>query len=304
MELIRRIFATDAGEELLLSHGAFAMAVKFGEMRHETGLPADAIISDPIAAVPMPRYEPEFTGEGNRWPGVNPHMMWHPLFWLPASLSDRYLLSNPADPNPVIETDQMWMVRVALTMSASGLYDAESGSWVDILSTIGIDINEKADRMRVKEWQAGGDDDLLDSIDLSDYLDSGEENEGWALNLTILMLDDLKQASWALIAEDLLENVDEASAQRGTDKVKMGLQIKTSSSMSTALLSGVPDADGKPLHDFWLAQEEEINSNQLTVSQVFDGPLKRIEEKLEYIVNAYSDSLRLISELHDGPVEV
>lgn len=299
MELIRRVFLTEVGEELLLSRGAFAMAVKFGEMS-KTGLPAEAILSDPIASVPMPRYEEEYVGENNRWPGVNPRVMWHPLFWLPSSLSERYLLTQPGDPNPITETDQMWMIRVALTLSASGLYDAETGSWVDILATVGLRVENEEDILRIEEWQAGGADDLLDSIDLTSYLDiSSEENDGWALNLSILMLDDLKQASWALIATDLLENVDEAVEQRSKDREAMGMHIKTASSMAVSLLSVVPDEDGTPLFDFWTEQETEINSGQLKISEVFEGPLKRIEEKLEYIVDTYSDSLRLISEIHE-----
>lgn len=303
MELTRRMFATEAGEELLLARGAFGMAVKYNEMLEATGLPSEAIISDPIVSVPMPRYEKEYTGEGNRWPSVKAPMLFHPLFWLPKSLSDRYLLTHPDDPNPVLETDQMWMVRVALTLSASGLYDAESGSWVDILATVGIDIENKADQRRIREWQAGGPDDLLDSIDLTEYLAVKDEtNEAWALNLSILMLEDLKRASWALIATDLLDNVDLAVENRGKDREQMAIQIKTASNMSTALLASVPDEDGLPLLDFWVEQEDEINSGALKISEVFDGPLKKIEEKLEYIVDSYSDSIRLINEVHEGTV--
>lgn len=300
MDLIRRVFATEAGEELLLSRGAFAMAVKYNEMRDATGLPDDAILSDPITSVPMPLYSPEFTGEGNRWPGVSPQMMFHPLFWLPSSLSERYLLTQPEDENPILESDAMWMVRVALTMAASGLYDAETGGWVDILATVGINIENKADRERVKEWQAGGVDDLLDSIDLTGYLATEGEAEGWALNLSILMLEDLRMGSWALMATDLLENCDMAAEHRNGDREKMAFQIKTAASMATALLSDVPDVDGTRLFDFWVAQEELIDSGTLKISEVFDGPLRSIEEKLEYIVETYSDSLRLLAELHES----
>jgi hypothetical protein len=273
------------------------MAVKYDEMKEATKLPDEAIISDAICSVPMPRYEPEFTGEGNRWPGVRTSMMWHPLFWLPKNLSDRYLLTHPDDPDQILETDAMWMVRVALTMEASGLYDPETGGWVDILDTVGIDIEKRADRDRIQQWQKGGVDDLLDSIDLGPYLsNSNPEKSDWALEMSILLQEDLRAGSWCLLATDLLETIDMAREARSGDQKTMSTLINIISSMSTALLSEVPDEDGGRLFDFWVEQENLINSGTLNISGVFDGPITLIEEKLEYIQDAYVDSLNLLNE--------
>jgi hypothetical protein len=107
---LRRAFATEEGERLLLARSAYAMAVKYDEMKEATKLPDEAIISDAICSVPMPRYEPEFTGEGNRWPGVRTSMMWHPHSGSPSLLT--VTSDSPGRPRSDSETDAMWMVEL------------------------------------------------------------------------------------------------------------------------------------------------------------------------------------------------
>jgi hypothetical protein len=113
--------------------------------------------------------------------------------------------------------------------------------------------------------------------------------------MSILLQEDLRAGSWCLLATDLLETIDMAQAWSGDQKT-MSTLINIISSMSTALLSEVPDEDGGRLFDFWVEQENLINSGTLNISGVFDGPITLIEEKLEYIQDAYVDSLNLLNE--------
>ena len=77
----------------------------------------------------------------------------------------RYLLEEDSACTP--EPDDIWCLRVCLELQAAGLYDTDTGTWIDA-SLAGLNGNDPDTAARVDRWLAGAPDSLLDRLDLCD----------------------------------------------------------------------------------------------------------------------------------------
>lgn len=161
---VRHSFLLEPGEGWLLSPDLFAYVDRFSEFMEASGLTDEQFIVSPVVSIPIPSVD-AMTSVLRTWSAVHPEMMWHPFFWLPDAVSSRVLISDVSGDR--LESDEEYLVRVMAQCTLSGLFDVETGTWLDVLAQAGLDLSSDAELDRVEAWQAGGDDDLLDSIDLS-----------------------------------------------------------------------------------------------------------------------------------------
>ena len=301
-QLSRRAFILDPGESLLLSRSNLETALRFGLWGRFTGLPAEAILSNPVVATPLVAY-PEEGHPARVWPQVNPASLWHPLMWLPARLAGRYQLVGE-DGVTVQEDDDTWAVRVCLELSASGMYDVESGTWLDVLARYGLDVDDAATLDRIRLWQSGAADPVLDSVDLSPDIDI--EPRHWAVETAVELMGDLLPATWALLANDMLESIDEIAdpdnPSAAADPTAVHQAAATMITLGKTLLS----ADGIGLHpDFWAEQEIAL---ELTAPDdyeaVLDGPIAAISTALYEVRDAHWPHLDALEEAGRDPEPV
>ena len=204
------------GEQLVLFRGADPVAFFERErwFQEVTGLAGDRIVSSAMCAVPLPVAERNDLGILERWPSeMNPELLWLPVFWLPELVLTRYLIESPGSDEPRVETDDEWALRVASELSAAGLYDPETGSWMDVLAAHGIDVEAPGTALRLSAWLSGEPDKALDNIDLSplfalrdeagNAIDLHQEALQFALDATPLATT----AQFASFAERLLERM-------------------------------------------------------------------------------------------------
>lgn len=243
MTHVRRPSLLTAGEPLLLARSTIETAVRFRSFIEESGLPTEAVLSSTLCASPLPVYTDFGTYDDGRprrrWASTRPEFMWHPLMWLPRRVAGRYQINDPITGQSRMEDDDLWAIRMAFEVTASGLYDPESGTWADILSTVGLNVEDDLDLARVQDWLDGYSDDLLDDLDLSAYMDI--EPTEWALESALAMRTDLEHASWALVADDLLDMVEEAiePANRLT-ATDMRMALRSLAGLGESLLAKVP----------------------------------------------------------------
>lgn len=247
----RRPSLLEANEPLLLCRSTIQTAMRFRAFSEETGLPSEAILSSTLCAMPLPIYTNFGVGESGRprkrWAGTRAEAMWHPLMWLPPRVAGRYTITDPATGGSRLEDDDLWAIRIAFELTASNLYDPETGMWVDILATVGMNVDDELDLARVQDWLDGYPDEVLDDIDLSSYLDV--EPTWWALEAALAMRDDLEAASWALIADDLLSMADETvNPSNSLTHRDVLLALRSLAGLGESLLGNVPDTteDGTP----------------------------------------------------------
>ena len=193
MDHRRRPFLTEPGEPLLLTRDALGFAERFSEFSAFTMLPNEQIIASPLLTQPLV-VKSRSAGPRGLAPTMNPGALWHPLFWLPERVAFRYRWNE--DGVQQIEDDTEWSDRVALEVTMSGLYDPADGTWLDVLSVQGLDVEDAAVQQRLTDWLRGQPDALLDEIDLSAVVNHPTEPD-WALDSTGELLPTLQPASVA-----------------------------------------------------------------------------------------------------------
>lgn len=233
--LVRRPSLMNEGEPLLLARSAIDTAVRFQAFAEESGIPPRSVLSTSVSAMPLPIYG---NFEGRRWPGTRPEYMWHPLMWLPSRVAGRYTLRDPRTGEKRLEDDDLWAIRVAFELTASGLYDKETGTWFDIPQLADIDTEDPESVGRIRRWLDGAPDKALDWIDLTDYLDI--EPSSWALEMALEIRDDMERASWAVIADDLLDLADQLADEVEEPDPVRAEGVKSLGKLGQSFLSHVP----------------------------------------------------------------
>lgn len=250
MDHKRRALITEPGTHLLLPTSIFDVQQNFTAFIEWSGLTPEQLVISPLSALPLPAYSAIPEGR-RRWPGVRPEAMWHPLMWLPARLTIPRIIQTEGTNTTWLETPDEWTVRTLLEMTDTvpvqidnawwvllydfagsnfvrpagpgdkhlvPMYDPATGTWLDILSLVGIDVDDAIGLARVEAWLDGEDDPALDSIELERLLRVPGRDADWALHRTHRRLqdtdeggttasyvEDLRQASTAVVCTELAE---------------------------------------------------------------------------------------------------
>lgn len=208
----RRQFLSEPGEHLLLPTDV-AVFLRTAQWFEACGLDGHFVVS-PLIAHPIPTQNLRVADQrGPKRLRVDPAMMWHPLMWL----SYRTLAPKTVPGTNRIETVDEYAIRLAVELSEAAawrvgdksflylhdhvneayvrpvtaadkhvqaLYDPASGTWLDVLSTVGLDVDSARDRTRVEKWLRGRPDPLLESIDVDVLTTIAGRHSDWALDRT------------------------------------------------------------------------------------------------------------------------
>ncbi len=278
----RRALDVGPGEHLLLPASTLDTTGRLHLWRAFSGLYDGELLLSPLTASPLPM--PWTVPAGHRrWPGLRPAAMWHPLLWLPARLRSPITLRDPLTGETWGETYDEWATRVALEMTESGpvvidgeqwvllhdphhgrhvrplgpddanlvpLYDPITGTWLDVLSTVGLDVDDPDHLARVERWLAGDDDEALDAVDLDVFLQAADRDPAWALDRTQRPLaegtgyrtyvEDLRDASSTLVARELDDRVTDLASARLPAR-ELGQHVGALARAASTLLSAGPD---------------------------------------------------------------
>lgn len=278
MEARRRAYLTDPGEPLLLQEVALDVATRAQKFLDDTGLDESSIISTPLVSAPLPVRR---HGAGARgWPStLNPAMLWHPLFWVPARIAHRYRMNvNGAE---VIETADEWAVRVGIESTIATLYDPNTGTWIDALSLFDLDVDDPSVQARIAAWLSGADDSDLDAVDLSAMTELADDPH-WAVAEAADMLPTLQQSSWALMASDLQFELTQPTEDRR-------IQVALVANLMVGLLGDVParDADSTmppaKLAEFALTALERGQNPELIADHLAAALSEAVEDYLPFL---------------------
>lgn len=203
------------GEDLFASVSMITTIERIEAITEEFGEIPWAFTQASSLAIPVP---PVIGSPRERWKGINPALMRHPMFWLPERLAypreeetiDHWVLrvalevsrSAPFSAlnrvwvplydynnNPVvvgeedgIDPESMNLVRVLGVDETpqAPIYDPSDGSWLDLPGSVGCDLTTAEGITRIKDWMDGLDDPALDSIDMDTQLRMEGRPENWA----------------------------------------------------------------------------------------------------------------------------
>lgn len=297
MDIKRRNLLTEPGDTLLLAKSSLEALSRFSEWSEATGMSSDTFTANTLCAVPIPLYPQPEPGV-RRFRDVNPEVMWHPLFWLPARVGGQYRIAG-LDGEMELESESVRSARIALELGASGLYDPETGGWVDILDTVGINVDNPSDLKRISTWQAGRPDEALDSIDLSGFLHV-DEDPNWALESALMMLDVLVQAQWAILADSLVELIDDAAqpVDGRVDLTDLRSSTALAAFLASAHLNAVPVDVGATASEFWARLEEDAKTGLYRDADHFlDGPAAEASAWLYATTDKYWPSVEELQNI-------
>ncbi|ACV79096.1 hypothetical protein [Nakamurella multipartita] len=292
VEPLRRRFLTDPGEPLVGGTDPLQSALRYGQAQGYWGIPDSHLIQPPVAGCPLPVYPAQgFTRR--RWEGLNPAAMWHPLLWLPPRLQGRYMITG--EHGEVMEDDDLYAVRVLAEMTVAGLYDEHTG-WLDVLALVGLDVDDAADVARVSAWLAGGPDDLLDGIDLSEFLLEAEVaygNQDWAINYALTGLAAIRAICWADASSCLLADCD-SIVDCDSDRSAY-LSASTVAQLGRLYFRALPP-DTEPEMSWWSAVHGRVERAGEDKQALILGPVGEMANRLSEIRDTYWPILRQIAE--------
>ena len=287
---VRRRMLTDRGESLLLSPDPILAAKRYMRFRATTNLPYERLSVSPLCTVPLPVYRGLDEAGVRQFSDVEPSQMWHPLFWLPDFLSHPGPLEL-MDGVTASDVEDIHAVSVAVAMTLSGLYSVEHGGWLDVLSTVGIDIETQEGLDRVAAWQDGARDEAIDSIDLSAYL-SLEYDPEFFVAAAVSSLPMMRRVNWlrqstflaAYMRAMLGESLGDASYE---DTLAC---LSTIASVSAIQLRHVPGCDENP-ETFWSRINDQATSEwALDTAQLVRGPAASAMEWLTDVATRFADA--------------
>lgn len=268
---VYREYLNTQGESLLSPIGALDQLERVQAFGNDTWLPLERI-SAGLSSAPL--VIPGVDHPGRRFADVNPVALWHPLFWLPDEVAFRQRWNHPSGTGILTEELSLWHTRVALQLTYAGLYAPDQG-WLDILSVYGLDITDPDTVNRVAAWQSGGEDPVLDSIDLTAViLDALPMNE--AISTAAGIASDLKAVQWAIQADSLVQLLDETRAEPTTTNSSLRAATVNVAYLGAACFSDLPWG-GAPAaeHDTQWSHWADTSANG-----AFSSPAQFIEQSL------------------------
>jgi hypothetical protein len=193
--------------------------------------------------------------------------------WLPDRLS-----APSAD-----DSSDVFAVRVALELTITGLYDVETGTWLDILSTVGLDVDDDIVQARITEWLEGAPDAELDSIDLSSGLDDPSDID-WSRAQAEELLALLVPASWAVLSNDLITMASDALADEDINPTDLAVDART----IVYLAQGSTEDGQESAAALWdRILDDLVNWPHRTLEELTEGPFDALIESLYTIRNDY-----------------
>ena len=271
----RRAFLLGPGDTLVIAPNPIEVIDNFGRFLTATGVPAARLASSRLCALPV------LDGSIQGVPGVRAETAWLPLFWLPPQLAaqTQYVIGDDGLAHSLAtagasgeavheEEGEVWLARVALELSASGLYDVATGTFLDVMDLVGIDIDTPAGLRRVRRWLAGAADDDLDLLAggalVAESLRSTREPD-WALNEVLANYEHLVHCAWATGAVSLFQTLLDLAADLSCGLVDLvgakALVTTVCLSAATWLEDLAPeewggDARTGPERRWWLVRRE------------------------------------------------
>lgn len=207
----------------MLSRSPVEAMARLGEQITAWGLGPESLFASPLCAVALP------LASRPSWPPrcfagrLHPEALWSPLLWLPPHLA------VPAEDESLFA----WTARVALELTASGIYDQGTGTWLDMASFVEGELSAE----RAERWLSGGPDPSLDALDLTPLV-WDEVDPLWALDKVEADYGWLSVVSWSLWSESLADEL--ADLLRGSSE-GVSAHLDMLVAVAGKWLAGVPD---------------------------------------------------------------
>lgn len=161
-----------AGDQLVVAPSMDDVHDRLQEISRRTGLDTSRFATTYMVTTPLPLYglpdEP-----APRWLGANASEIWSPIFWIPDEVARRWpIVDEDAEDGMRVEDTDEWALRIATHLALAGLYDPDTGYFLDVPEALGYDLQDPAVLQRFQDWLDGNPDEELEAIDPSPLWES------------------------------------------------------------------------------------------------------------------------------------
>lgn|GEM_PF-5880815 len=258
------------------------------EFSVDTGI--DRLVSSIMCPVPIPEYPLP-----RRRPGAKANMLWHPFLWLPAHIAERRNEAEVAD-------DDLYALRVALEVDATGLYDRHSGTWLDVCSTVGVDLDDPNGIARAQAWLDGAPDPAFDDIDLTDWTHNPQD-PFWASDVAAANLKLWSEVVWYEGANFQAETVAQLASDTTIPAEELQGFLAALAGVSAAWFERVPPIGSSRLPGrpslVLEAIEERLKGAVLPESELRSEIIPALSDAFLVIKDAFHDALDKLTEDDD-----
>lgn len=323
-QAFRRPFLLEEGESLLVASDPVRSLANHVGAANAIGVRQADLIASRMSPVPFP--VEGLRRNGRRIDGVSATMMWLPLLWLPQRLIERaefqfvdgeilvidrhghftgdpQAIETPIEGHPVsTETTDLWVIRVALELEAAGAYDPDSGTWLDVLDTVGINVDEIDDARRVRRWLNGESDTDLDELNKGFMAVSTNDDESpsWALRGALSTYHDLLNATWARGADSMLTVVSDMAVGVAEGEITEVQEAKFVANMICMLSGPLLRWYSDDEMDWWSEMSATVSEFVGTPGELVAGPLSNIDERLASVRDRTWPLMKSASEKYEG----
>lgn len=159
---------------------------------------------------------------------------------------------------------------------------------MDVLSVVGLDIDNPADLSRVQEWLDGTDDPLIDGINLSVYIDKPGDPD-WAVAAAADMVPDLRVLAMTRQSESILAHLAALIADLNEGQRDLTHTVYWTN-INAWMAQHLFDTLGAEEQDFWqdiqdaTADHEHYAGTNQTLIQ---GPIRESVHRLRVLYGHY-----------------
>lgn len=223
----RRTAYLEQGRSIVLSLIPVEHVLLWGNFCDDMGLDGDQVVSSIMCPLPVP-----VPPTPRRRPKAKADMLWHPFVWLPPHMTTR------RDEDEAEDHD-LYVLRVALEIEATGLYDRRTGTWLDVCSTVGVDLDQPDDLARAQAWLDGEPDPSLDDIDLTDWT-RDPQTPNWANDVAAFNFQLWLEAVWSESASAQAETLSELLGSSGQEPEEVQEYVRSIAGISATWFRRVP----------------------------------------------------------------
>ncbi|WP_276947288.1 hypothetical protein [Ferrimicrobium acidiphilum] len=152
---------------LVVSIDAFPLLWAESQIKTGAGIGRNDMDNYPLCAYPLPLLGDDAADQPLARKVRNLKWFGNPVMWLKGDVLRAHPFPVEEYEDKRNEFNEEIALRIAIQLESSGFYNATNGAWHDVSNDLAsLDLNKPSDRDRVRQWQRGGSDSLLDACDV------------------------------------------------------------------------------------------------------------------------------------------
>jgi len=259
------------GMSLLGSASSIFTGTASGKLADMAGIDPNLLTEQLSCFYPLPLLGEDALTEPLAKHVTNYEMLRHPIFWLYGTILQFQMI--PADPRIQKEAHLEWEAEAALRIAAqleiSRIYDHVTGAWRDVAEMLGLDFSDPWVQRRIRAWQKGAADELLDNFNIGTIILDSVETEN-IVEVSSRCFSDvffLSSLSSVYSLNEFLSEIDESSSFEDiSSAIPIAVSVLVEDADVLFITQGLEDGDADNTNSAALEKlEQDMEEQEATL---------------------------------------